>query len=233
MNRFFIGFLFLFISASLFSQTPFPEVLFNGKAPVNGKIESCFLPAQIDFNFALSDTVYTIKKGMAIYNRLSADDTIFFKSNSARNEVALPGESIEILIQEVEVKVKDVFIRKDTNLLYKSFECVYVPITLDECKFINNNNCTLSCNKKVVNTDKTLALKDKNVWTISDSDILKIKRMDLIMVRGKRPVAACNSISNKVEETSFKKGVKPGDIVLIFGYGTGPQKKISKVVFVK
>jgi hypothetical protein len=223
MKNFLFVLIVLILYNGLFAQTPPFKIYCNNRLVINDTAESYFRPVEVLFEFENKDTLYEIKKATLTFEKDfgSALETFPFHSNiyRGRSKVAF-AKRIIVDINEIRVSYGGKVIKTIKDKIQKEiFLHSNYKMTDNEARYLSNGVKLLIRNKPAplhyyYNVNDTL-------WKVSLMDTLneaRIKKVDLLAVRGKRPVCSNNASGDTINPTDCFKCVKQGDFIILKVY---------------
>jgi hypothetical protein len=235
--------LVLFFSQS-FCQIRFPEVYCNGEKLANDQVSGYFSPLRFEFKFQSADTSYVIKEGKIMYVLNDSKDSVFFSSNKLYSDVLGIWDNIIITINKVDVFSNKQLIRTDSLTIEKKIKFNHLQIlSQKEAHIINDNEAILYVDGAEFDMNKPLTRKYRTFWQVAlkkkgeeedDRSTAQVKKWDLLLVRGNKPIFRLVSDGIGHDVKDIWKIARRGDFIRLAIKVKGlPQKYLYKIIFIE
>jgi hypothetical protein len=234
----------LFFTQS-FCQLPFPDVYCNGEKLINDQVNGYFSPLLFEFKFQNADTSYVIKEGKLLYVLKDSKDSMSFTSNKFYSDVLGIWDNIIISINKVDVFKDKRLIRTDSFPITKKIRFNHENIlSKKEVQIINDNDVILYIDGASFDINKPLTRRYKAFWQIAlkkkgeeeeeGQAAAQVKKWDLLLVRGNKPVFRLVSDGIGHDVKGIWKFAKTGDFIRLTVKVKGlRQRYLYKIIFIQ
>lgn len=206
---------FILSSGISFAQIPVPEIYCNKKKVEDSVFYSYFNPVLFQIKFPEGDTTYQVKEGSVHFDSVKNPDTTFFYTSEFRTNFLFMTRHFDIVIKKVAVFVNETFLKEEEiNMGRRIYLGKHPFVTLEDTYIINDNECQVKYNNKMLSPEDKITPLETDQWEVF-IDGKTIRKLELILVRGIRPVRTriFTNYKGVDEKTSIIE--MPGDFYLL------------------